>query len=139
MRIPKRLQPHIDAAFPGNFLTIATVLADGFAQVSPRGSVQVYDDEYLSTWERGIGRTQEEIHDGSPVTFFYANFALVKEGMGFVRFYGRAQIHRFGPVYDRVWERLIDAEKEKDPERQGFAMLVEIERVEDLRGNPLID
>ena len=139
MTIPKKLQPHINAAFPAHVVTIGTVLSDGFAQISPRGSVQVYDDNHISTWERGIGRTQEEIRDGSPVTFFYSNFDLVGEGMGFVRLYGRASIHREGAVYDRVWANLIEPEKKRDPERKGFALLVAIERVQDLRGNPVTD
>jgi hypothetical protein len=64
MSIPKKLQPHIDAAFPAHFMYVATVLANGYAQVSPRGSVQVYDDTHLSTWERGTGKTAADIHDG---------------------------------------------------------------------------
>jgi hypothetical protein len=139
MIIAKKLQPHINAAFPAHVVTIGTVLSDGFAQISPRGSVQVYDDSHISTWERGIGRTQEEIRDGSPVTFFYANFDLISEGMGFVRLYGRASIHRQGEVYDKVWGRLIEPERKYDPERKGFAVLVAIERVADLRGNPIKD
>jgi hypothetical protein len=139
LNIPKKLQPHIDAAFPAHLLYIATVLPDGYAQVSPRGSVQVHDDQHLSTWERGIGATQANLHDGSKVTFFYMNFELREQGMAVVRLYGKAKVHRAGPVYEAVWERLIDAEKKQDPERKGFAVVVEIERVEDLRGNPIVD
>ena len=139
MNIPKRLQPHIDAAFPAHYITIATTLADGYAQISPRGSTQVYDDAHLSTWERGIGRSAAEIHDGTKMTFFYSNFELRPQGMAFVRLYGTAKVHRIGPVYDRVWERLIDPEKRGDPEKKGFAVLCAIERVEDLRGKPIAE
>jgi hypothetical protein len=31
------------------------VLANGFAQVTPRGSTMVYDDSHLALWERGKG------------------------------------------------------------------------------------
>ena len=137
--IPKKLQPHIDAAFPAHYVTIATTLADGYAQISPRGSTQVYDDTRLSIWERGVGRSAAEIHDGTKVTFFYSNFELRAQGMAFVRLYGRAKVHRSGPVYDQVWARLIDPEKRQDPDKKGFAVIVEIERVEDLRGNPIVD
>ena len=67
MTIPKRLQPHIDAAFPAHYMTMASVLADGYAQISPRGSVQVFDDDHLSTWERGAGKAGPNLHDGSQV------------------------------------------------------------------------
>jgi general stress protein 26 len=139
MAIPKKLQPHIDAAFPAHWLMMATVLEDGYPQISPRGSVQVYDDKRLSTWERGLGRTAAEVRDGAKVTFFYSNLDLRAEGMAFVRLYGVASVHRDGPVYERVWERLIEPERKLDPDRKGFAVLVEIERVEDLRGNPILD
>jgi general stress protein 26 len=139
MSIPKKLQPHIDAAFPAHWLVMATVLDNGFPQISPRGSVQVYDDEHLSTWERGLGKTAAEVHDGSAVTFFYSNMDLRSEGMAFVRLYGRATVHREGPVYDRVWERLIEPERKLDPDRKGFAVLVRIERVETLKGEPIVD
>ena len=32
---------------------VATALPDGYAQVSPRGSTMVYDDEHLALRERG--------------------------------------------------------------------------------------
>lgn len=139
MTIPKKLQPHIDAAFPAHFMYMATVLANGYPQVSPRGSVQVYDDSHLTTWERGTGKTQAEIHDGSLVTFVYMNPELRDDGMFFVRLYGKASVHRAGPVYDAAWDRLIEPEKSKDPDRKGFAVLVEIERVENLQGAPITD
>lgn len=139
MTIPQKIQPHIDSAFPGHFMTIGTVMPDGFVQISPRGSVQVYDQDHLSTWERGTGRTQAAIRDGSKATFFYANFELAAQGIGFIRLYGTATVHKNGPVYDKVWERLIEPEKKQDPEQKGFAVVFKIERVEDLRGNPITD
>jgi hypothetical protein len=73
------------------------------------------------------------------VTFVYTNTELREQGMFFVRLYGKATVHHTGPTADKVWERLIDAEKGKDPDRKDFAILVEIERVEDLQGNPIAD
>ena len=59
--------------------------------------------------------------------------------MAFVRLYGKAKLYRSGSVYEQVWERLVEVEKRRDPQKKGFAVLVEMERVEDLRGNPLTD
>jgi hypothetical protein len=36
-----------------------------------------------------------------------------------------------------VWRRLIQPEKDRDPEKRGFAVLIKIERAEDLDGAPL--
>ena len=57
---------------------------------------------------------------------------------GILRLYGRAKIHKSGPVYEEIWNRLIEAEKKGDPEKRGYAVLVTIERAEDLSGQPLI-
>ena len=42
-----------------------------------------------------------------------------------------------GPQYEEVWRRLIQGEKDRDPEKKGFAVLIKIERAEDLDGLPL--
>jgi hypothetical protein len=47
-RIPRSLREHIDTAFPANVFLVATVLPGGFAQVTPRGSTMVVDDEHLA-------------------------------------------------------------------------------------------
>jgi len=39
--IPRALHDHINTAFPANVCLVATVLPDGFAQVTPRGSTMV--------------------------------------------------------------------------------------------------
>src|SRR5262249_15434288 len=52
-KIPKVLHEHINTAFPSTPCLVATVLPNGFAQVSPRGSTMVFDDEHIALWERG--------------------------------------------------------------------------------------
>ena len=139
--IPKNLQPHIDAAFPQHVCMVGSALPDGYAQITPRGSVQVYDDQTISLWERGRGSTTANIANGTKLTVYYGNFALVPEGIlpigGIARFYGVAEVHKSGPVYDKVWERLIAPEKERDPDKGGFAVLIKLERAENLLGQPL--
>jgi hypothetical protein len=112
-RIPSALHEHINTAFPANVCLVATVLPDGFAQVTPRGSTMVYDDEH-------------QLRESG----------LLPRG-GIARFYGTAEIHRSGPVYEEVWRRLVQPEKDRDPDRKGFAVLIRIQRAEDLGGKPL--
>jgi hypothetical protein len=139
--IPKRLHDAINTAFPDEVCLIGTVLPNGFSQITPRGSAMVYDDEHLALWERGHGSTNVSLHDGSKVTLFLRRRALRADGTlpkgGIARFYGTASIHKAGMVYDNVWRRLIDAEKKRDPEHAGFAVLIKVERAEDLDGGPL--
>ncbi len=141
--IPKKIQPHIDSAFPAHVCLVGSVLPDGYAQISPRGSVQVYDDNTISLWERGRGSTTENTQDGSKLTVFYFNFDLMAQGVlpiaGIARIYGTAEVHKSGPVYDKVWERLIQPEKDRDPDKGGWAVLIKVDHVWDLLDQPITD
>lgn len=140
-RIPTALHEHINTAFPANVCLVATVLPDGFAQVSPRGSTMVFDDEHLGLWERGQGSTSASLANGTKITVFFRKPQLRESGLlpkgGIARFYGTAEIHRSGPVYEEIWRRLVQPEKDRDPEKKGFAVLIKVQRVEDLGGKPL--
>lgn len=136
-KIPKALHEHINTAFPVNVCLIATVLPNGFAQVTPRGSTMVFDDEHFAIWERGKGTTNQNLKDGTKVTVFFRKSELrttVLPKGGIARFYGVATIHKSGPVYEQIWERLIQPEKDRDPQKQGFGVLIKVERAEDLGG-----
>jgi uncharacterized protein len=139
--IPKILHEHINGAFPATPTLVGVVMPDGYAQISPRGSTMVYDDNHLALWERGKGSTNKLLRDGTKVTVFLRKPALREAGIlpkgGVARFYGTAKIHRSGEVYDQVWQRLIQPEKDRDPEKKGYAVLIRVERAQDLDGQPL--
>jgi len=140
-KIPKVLHEHINAAFPVSVCLVATILPNGFAQVTPRGSTMVFDDEHLALWERGKGTTSQSLKDGSKVTVFFRKSELRQAGIlpkgGIARFYGIAQLHKSGPIYEEIWNRLVQPEKDRDPEKKGFGVLIKVERSEDLDGAPL--
>jgi hypothetical protein len=140
-RIPAILHSHINTAFPDFVTLVGTALADGYAQITPRGGTMVYDDEHLALWERGKGSTAANMKDGTKVTVYFRKPPLRADGTlplgGIARFYGTAKIHRSGPEYDEVWRRLVQPEKERDPEKKGYAVLIKVERAEDLNGAPL--
>ena len=139
--IPKALHEHINTAFPANVCLVGTVLPDGFVQVTPRGSTMVVDDEHLGLWERGQGSTSANLANGTKVTVFFRKPQLRESGLlpkgGIARFYGTAAIHRSGPLYEEVWRRLVQPEKDRDPDKKGFAVLIRVQRAEDLGGKPL--
>jgi hypothetical protein len=139
--IPKTLQPHINTAFPENVCLVGTAQPDGYAQISPRGSTMVFDDEHIALWERGKGSTTASLHDGSKVTVYFRKPQLRADGVlpkgGIARFYGTAKVVKSGPAYDEVWRRLVQPEKDRDPDKKGFAVLIKVERAEDLDGAKL--
>jgi hypothetical protein len=138
--IPRVLHEHINSAFPVNVCLVATVLDNGFAQVTPRGSLMVFDDEHLAMWERGKGTTNSNLKDGTKITVFFRKpqlrETLLPKG-GIVRFYGVAALHKSGEIYEEIWRRMIQPEKDRDPEKKGFGVLIKIGRAEDLGGAPL--
>ena len=139
--IPKVLHEHINTAFPANVCLVGAALPSGYAQISPRGSTMVYDDQHLALWERGKGSTNENLRDGTKLTVFLRKPALRESGVlpkgGIARFYGTAKLCKSGPVYEEVWRRLVQPEKDRDPQKKGFAVLIAVERAEDLDGQPL--
>ena len=140
-KIPRVLQPHINSAFPANVCLVGSALPNGYAQITPRGGTMVYDDDHIALWERGKGSTSANMTDGTPLTVYFRKPQLREEGIlpkgGIARLYGRAKIHKSGPVYEEVWRRLVQPEKDRDPNKAGFAVLIAVERAEDLDGAPL--
>jgi len=139
--IPQVLHEHINTAFPANVCLLGSVLPNGFAQITPRGGTMVYDDEHIGLWERGSGSSAAAMKDGSRLTVYFRKPSLREEGVlprgGIARFYGTATIYRSGPVYEEVWRRLVQPEKDRDPEKKGYAVLIRVERAEDLAGEAL--
>ncbi|HEY7459254.1 MAG TPA: hypothetical protein VH765_10925 [Xanthobacteraceae bacterium] len=138
--IPKVLHEHINTALPEHTCLVGTVLPDGFAQITVRGSVFVYDDEHVGIWERGRGSTSAHIQDGTKVTIFFRKRplreTLLPKG-GVARFYGVAKVYKSGPIRDEIYSRIVEGEQKADAEKKGFGVLVKIERAEDLHGAPL--
>jgi hypothetical protein len=101
----------------------------------------VFDDEHLALWERGRGTTNAALENGSKITVFFRKPQLRESGIlpkgGIARFYGTATLHKSGPIYDEIWNRLIQPEKDRDPNKQGFGVLIYVERAEDLGGAAL--
>jgi hypothetical protein len=140
-KIPKVLHEHINTAFPANVCLVGSVLPNGFAQITPRGGTMVFDDGHIALWERGKGSTTANLTDGTRLTVYFRKPQLREEGLlpkgGIARFYGTARIYKSGPVYEEVWRRLVQPEKDRDPDKKGFAVLIAIDRSEDLEGQPL--
>src|ERR1700733_14995110 len=134
-KIPKVLNEHINTAFPANVCLLGSILPNGFAQVTPRGGTMVYDDEHIGLWERGSGSSAQAMHDGSKLTSYFRKPSLREDGTlprgGIARLYGTAK------VYEEVWRRLVQPEKDRDPEKKGYAVLITVERAEDLAGQAL--
>ena len=112
---------------------VGTASKDGRPQISMKGSVLVYDDETLAFWERSMRTALGNIRENPRTVVFYRN---PQERIGW-RFHGTATVHESGAVRDAVMERTVQPELDRDPDRQGVAVLIKINLIDELSGNVL--
>ncbi|MGH6675439.1 MAG: hypothetical protein ACRECE_04320, partial [Xanthobacteraceae bacterium] len=70
----------------------------------------------------------------------YSNFKAQRDGTldsGFLRFYGKAELHETGPVHAAIFRLLLPREQTHVGADQGIGVLITIEHAGDVRGKPL--
>jgi predicted pyridoxine 5'-phosphate oxidase superfamily flavin-nucleotide-binding protein len=112
---------------------VGTATKDGQPQISPKGSVMVFDDETLAYWERAKRSGLANLEENPKVVVYYSH--PVKRIRW--RFYGEASIHDSGAIREEVMSRTVQAELDRDPERLGVAVLIRVDQVGELSGNIL--
>jgi hypothetical protein len=118
---------------------LATAGLDG-PNISPKGSMLVFDDEHLAYWERSKRQALANLGSDNRVCVIYANFKAQRDGLvdsGFLRFYGTAELHESGPMREAIFKRLTKREQEHDGADKGIGVLIKIARAADVRGKPL--
>lgn len=104
--------------------------AQGNPQISPKGSMMVFDATHLAYWERAGRTANKNLRENASVVVFYRNTAK-----GAVwRFYGTAKVFDAGPERETVWTRTIEAERSKDPDKKGAGVIIEVKKITDLSG-----
>ena len=145
-KIPEALHDYINNAFPQNVCLVGAIRPDGFANISPRGSTQVFDGDTLAVWDRGGRASSDALKNGEKLSVYFRDSSLsaVARGGngllaagGIARFYGTAELHTEGEAYEQVWNNMVQQERDSDPDKKGFAVLIRVASAEDLRGQPL--
>ena len=67
-KIPEALHDPINNAFPQNVCLVGTIRPDGFANISPRGSTQVFDGDTLAVWDRGGRASSDALKNGEKLS-----------------------------------------------------------------------
>ena len=119
---------------------LATQWPDG-PNISPKGSMLVYDDEHLADWERSKRQALENLGHDRRVAVIYANFKAQRDGVlesGFLRIWGTVEMHEKGAVRDAIFAKLTKREQEHVGADTGIGMLVKITRAADVRGKPIM-
>ncbi len=99
---------------------------DGQPDVALKGSLMVWDAEHLAWWERGRAETEAAVRTNPRVAVMVRNVTRDRRTL---RFYGEARIVDDAELRERIWGRVVQIEKDTDPDKQGVAILVRVDRV----------
>ena len=116
------------------FCVWATSSKEGVPSLSIRGSTFVWDDDHLAFWERSRQSGAEHIEENPHVAMFYLDY---KGKVGW-RFYGEAKLHKEGEMRQKIMDRTIKAELDKDPERKGYGVLIRIGKIRRYSGDAIL-
>ena len=134
IKLTDEMKVLFDTALADGFAClVGTATKDGQPQISPKGSVMVFDDETLAYWERAKRSGLANLEENPKVVVYYSH--PVKRIRW--RFYGEASVHESGPIREDVMSRTVQAELDRDPEREGVAVLIRVDQVGELSGNIL--
>ena len=134
INIDDEMRGLIDNALAQGFpCMVGTASSEGKPQISMKGSMMVYDQGSLAYWERSRRTALENVGTNPNVVVFYRN----PDQRVNWRFYGTATIHESGPVREDVMGRTVQAELDRDPDRLGVAVVVQLDRIGELTGNVL--
>jgi uncharacterized protein len=109
--------------------------------ISPKGSMIVFDDGHLAYWERAKSTALENLAHDQRVCVMYANFKAQRDGVlesGFLRFYGSVALHESGPVREAIFAKLLPREQTHVGADTGIGALIKIDRAIDVRGKPIV-
>jgi general stress protein 26 len=120
------MREHIDNALPNRKpCLLVTASAQGYPGVGYRGSMMVFDDEHLAYWKRPSGGAREHVLENPHVAVFFRD---PETRVGW-RFFGDVQVFEDGPTREGIWERTVQPERDRDPEKQGSAVLIRVDRI----------
>lgn len=140
MAISEKVRQLIDNAWDEGYPCLLATTGAAGPNISPKGSMLVFDDQHLAYWERSKKVALENLGHDRRVAVMYANFKAQRDGVldsGFLRFWGTAELHESGPVHDAIFARLTRREQEHVGADTGIGVLIRITRAADLRGKPI--
>ena len=106
-RIPKEVQEFLS----GKMAWVATATSDGMPNTTPKGSVQVIDDEHVVFADLFSRKTRENLQANPQVAITVADEATFK---GY-QIKGSAEMLESGPLFEQMAEGLKQAPMELPP------------------------
>jgi hypothetical protein len=141
MAISQKIKDLINNAWVDGYVCLLATNGPDGPNISPKGSMLVFDDQHLAYWERSKKRALENLAHDKRVCMMYANFKAQRDGVldnGFLRFFGTVELHESGPIHDAIFAKLTKREQEHKGADTGIGVLIKIDRAADLHGTSLI-
>ena len=104
MAFSQQIKDLIFNAHQDHCVCMLAIVGDDGPNISPKGSMIIYDDDKLAYWER----SKKAALDNHPrVVVIYSNKSLAESGgldcpSGIIRFFGTAEIHERGEFLGKV-------------------------------------
>jgi hypothetical protein len=140
MQISQKIRDLLHNAWADDHVCLVGTAGPDGPNISPKGSLIVFDDGHLAYWERSKRKALANLGHDSRVVVVYSNMKMFRDKTlqsAVLRFYGKATVHESGPVKDAIFAKLLPREQTHDGADQGVGVLIKLDRAEDLRGRPL--
>jgi len=112
---------------------MATASAPGDPDIGYKGSMMVFDSKSLAYWERTKRQHLKNLTENPRVIVLFRD----PKAKANFRFHGSVTIHESGPIREQVMARTIKAELDKDPERKGLAVVINVDKLTTMSGQVL--
>ena len=134
LRLSDEMQRAVNTAFETmKPIVVSYVDENGAPQLSFRGSTQAYSETQLAIWVRNPeGRILESIEKNPAIALLYGSFEPTARA--FMIFRGRARIDGTDAVRRHVYEHAHAFERDKDKDRKGSALIIDLDSVEGFFG-----
>jgi hypothetical protein len=141
MAISEKIKNLINNAWTDGYVCmLATTGKDG-PNISPKGSMLVFDDKHLAYWERSKKQALENLAQDRRVVVMYSNFKAQRDGVmevGFLRFWGTVELYEAGPIHDAIFAKLTKREQEHVGADTGIGVLIKLDRATDIHGKSIL-
>jgi hypothetical protein len=138
LKLSPEMKKAVDTAFESlKPVVVSYVDENGAPQLSFRGSTQAYSDTQLAIWVRNPeGRILESIAKNPAMALIYGNFEPT--GRAFMIFRGRGRVDSSENVRKHIYEHAHPFERDKDKDRKGIALIIDLDSVEGFFGGAML-
>jgi len=141
MPLSEKFKTLINNAWADGYPCMLATVGPNGPNISPKGSMLVFDDEHLAYWERSKKQALDNLGHDKRVCVMYSNFKAQRDGAmesGFLRFWGTVTLYESGPIHDAIFARLTKREQEHVGADTGIGALIKISRAADIQGKSIV-